>query len=265
MRCKGMCRCQTSSTISFTSSREPEETVGGRSPAPTEASLKTTTGERWTRSSTGEDASGDTLFKRGLACHRRSTHDDDTGGVPEDEVEVLVGWTLLRRSTMVTTLSMASSKRMSMAPKRSAECGWTLVARTWLEGLTADWGNMVGGKALDGKLGWRDCSDWSMLSRVSARRRASWTLAGSLSRTRRRRLSSRASTNASKAICCTSAWPLASASGYARAARRRLSSARELKDSPGWRRRVRSYGRCCNTSLLIEGKRGRNTRSCSLL
>ena len=117
---------------------------------------------------------------------------------------------------MATILSMASSKRASMAPKRSTECGGgTLAARTWLGGSTADWGN-VGGRELDGKLGWRDCSDWSMHSRVSARRRTSWTLAGSLSRTRRRRLSSRASTNASKAICWTSAWPLTSASGYAR-------------------------------------------------
>ena len=79
---------KTPSTISFTL-LEQEETVGGRSPAPTEASLKTTTGERWTRSSTGEDAGGDTPCERGLACHRRSTQDDETDGVP-DEVEVLV-------------------------------------------------------------------------------------------------------------------------------------------------------------------------------
>ena len=36
------------------------------------------TGKRWTRRSTGEDAGGDTPFERGLACHRRSTQDNDT-------------------------------------------------------------------------------------------------------------------------------------------------------------------------------------------
>ena len=39
---------KTPSTISFTLLLELEETVGGRSLAPTEASLKVTTGERWT-------------------------------------------------------------------------------------------------------------------------------------------------------------------------------------------------------------------------
>ena len=78
---------KTPSTISFTFS--PEETVGGRSPASTEASLKTTTGKGWTRRSTGEDAGGDTPFERGLACHTRSTQDDETDRVP-DEVEVLM-------------------------------------------------------------------------------------------------------------------------------------------------------------------------------
>ena len=135
---------------------------------------------------------------------------------------------------MATILSMASSKRASMAPKRSTEC-WPpgLDWEEWLTGET--WGGgVLDGKlgALDGKLGWLDCSDWSMHSKVSAGRRPSWTLAGSLSRTRRRRLSSRVSSNVSKAICCTSAWPLASASGYARAVRRRISSARRSKTLP---------------------------------
>ena len=87
MRCKGLCRCQDSFDHFF-------HVVGTRrngwwQVAGTNRGEKTTTGKGWTRTSTGEDAGGDTQFERGLACHRRSTQDDETDGVP-DEVEELV-------------------------------------------------------------------------------------------------------------------------------------------------------------------------------